>query len=207
MVRSTNPLMAGVAVTMSDVEKRDSDRESESESEDEESAPAQQGYPLVIPYCPNCSFPAEFCEFSGKLEGCKPWLETQKISLDSLENKGKKKKDKKDDDGTKELPGGKKKKANAREVVVAVQRRGGRKHITTVKGMDMFDHKLDEIAKAFKKSFSCGAAVVSNAGQPDAIEIQGDVQSALLERLPTKFKIPKGSIYKMEDKQKVPAYE
>ena len=115
-----------------DPEKRNSDDE---DTEEDEATCEER--PLVIAYCPNCTFPAEFCEFSGKLEGCKPWLETQKVALDSLQEKGKKKK-KKDDDGVQELPGGKKKKGALKEVLVAVQRRGGRKHITTVKGMDQF---------------------------------------------------------------------
>ena len=191
---------------------RDEKRDPVSDSESDDASPT---FPLRINYCPNCSFPAEFCEFSGKLEGCKPWLETQKdVSLEGLSEKGKKAKKPKAE-GDVELPGGKKKKA--KEVLINLQKRGGRKYITSVKGMDQFGmshfflfssylfigldwiglywigwathvhatinnnnnnnhthtgHKLDELAKAFKKSFSCGCAVVSNPGQPDAIEIQ-----------------------------------
>eukprot|EP00754_Rhynchopus_humris_P036951 Rhum_TRINITY_DN19050_c0_g1::Rhum_TRINITY_DN19050_c0_g1_i1::g.169140::m.169140 len=181
---------------------RDEKKDAVSDSESDDAA--SPSFPLRINYCPNCSFPAEFCEFSGKLEGCKPWLETQKdVSLEGLSEKGKKAKKPKAE-GDVELPGGKKKKA--KEVLINLQKRGGRKYITSVKGMDQFGHKLDELAKAFKKSFSCGCAVVSNPGQPDAIEIQGDVQNTLLERLPTKFKVPKEFVFKMEDKQKVPGY-
>ena len=92
--------------------------------------------PVTVQYCPSCSFPAEYCEFSGKLEECKPWLETQLEELAGLKEKGKVKK--RTDDGEKELPGGKKKKKKEIEVVVSVSKRGGRKHITNIKGMDMF---------------------------------------------------------------------
>eukprot|EP01060_Flectonema_neradi_P009362 TRINITY_DN16674_c0_g1_i1.p1 TRINITY_DN16674_c0_g1~~TRINITY_DN16674_c0_g1_i1.p1 ORF type:complete len:121 (+),score=33.04 TRINITY_DN16674_c0_g1_i1:57-419(+) len=96
--------------------------------------------PVTVQYCPSCSFPAEYCEFSGKLEECKPWLETQLAELTDLREKGKIKK--KTEDGEKELPGGKKKKKKEVEVVVSVSKRGGRKHITNIKGMDMFGVSL-----------------------------------------------------------------
>eukprot|EP01062_Namystynia_karyoxenos_P064151 TRINITY_DN57038_c0_g1_i1.p1 TRINITY_DN57038_c0_g1~~TRINITY_DN57038_c0_g1_i1.p1 ORF type:complete len:270 (+),score=124.46 TRINITY_DN57038_c0_g1_i1:72-881(+) len=160
--------------------------------------------PMVVEYCPVCTFPAEFCEFSGKLEQCKPWLEEQLAKgLRGLELEGMKEKGKAKKAPTGELPGGKKKKEKAKEVVVAVTRRGGRKHITTVRGLDAFGHKLDELAKTFKKQFSCGCAVVSNPGQTDAIEVQGDVMDTMLEVLPKKYKIPVEAVWKVEDKEKV----
>eukprot|EP01064_Diplonema_japonicum_P001433 TRINITY_DN1091_c0_g6_i1.p1 TRINITY_DN1091_c0_g6~~TRINITY_DN1091_c0_g6_i1.p1 ORF type:complete len:186 (+),score=38.18 TRINITY_DN1091_c0_g6_i1:42-599(+) len=182
---------------------RDDDSACSSEGEEDVVADLESR-PVRVSYCPACSFPAEYCEFSGKLEACKPWLEEQMVQVQNLKEKGKVKK--KTEEGVKELPGGKKKKKTLQEVLVSVNKRGGRKHITNVKGMDMFGHKLDEIAKAFKKSLSCGASVISLPGQPDSIDIQGDVQDTLLERLPTKFKVPKELIFKMVDKQKVPAF-
>eukprot|EP01059_Diplonema_ambulator_P028822 TRINITY_DN47794_c0_g1_i1.p1 TRINITY_DN47794_c0_g1~~TRINITY_DN47794_c0_g1_i1.p1 ORF type:complete len:185 (+),score=63.36 TRINITY_DN47794_c0_g1_i1:47-601(+) len=179
------------------------DESSRSDSESEEIVKAVSSRPVKVSYCPECSYPAEYCEFSGKLEACKPWLETQLVEASDLKEKGKVKKK----SAGEELPGGKKKKASSQEVVVSVSKRGGRKHITNVKGMEMFGHKLDDIAKQFKKQLSCGAAVVQNPGQPDSIDIQGDVADTLLERLPTKFKIPKDMVFKIVDKQKVPAYE
>lgn len=31
-------------------------------------------YPLVVLYCPVCSFPPEYCKYSGKFNQCKPWI-------------------------------------------------------------------------------------------------------------------------------------
>eukprot|EP00755_Sulcionema_specki_P012792 Sspe_Gene.52299::Locus_28977_Transcript_3_3_Confidence_0.600_Length_1316::g.52299::m.52299 len=189
---------------MSDTEHKGSPPESDSEEVE-----ALMTRPVKVEYCPECTFPAEYCEFSGKLEACKKWLEVQAakegmegLEVDGLEEKGKVKK-KMADDVEKELPGGKKKKKAAQEVVVGVSKRGGRKYITSVKGMDLFGHKLDDLAREFKKKFSSGAAVVSNPGQPDSIDIQGDFLDAVLEQLPKKWHIPKDAIYKMDDKVKV----
>eukprot|EP01065_Artemidia_motanka_P000070 TRINITY_DN1001_c6_g1_i1.p1 TRINITY_DN1001_c6_g1~~TRINITY_DN1001_c6_g1_i1.p1 ORF type:complete len:271 (+),score=118.30 TRINITY_DN1001_c6_g1_i1:66-815(+) len=178
--------------------------DSESDVGSDDSSDDLMSRPLRVEYCPMCTFPAEYCEFSGKLEACKPWLEEQAvkgkaggINVDGLKEKGKVKKA-----PTGELPGGKKKKDKGLEVVVSVTKRGGRKRITTVKGLDSYGHKLDDLARQFKKQFSCGCAVVSAAGQPDVIEIQGDALDTLLCMLPAKLKVPTDVIFKVEEKER-----
>jgi translation initiation factor 1 (eIF-1/SUI1) len=49
---------------------------------------------------------------------------------------------------------------------VETRQRQGRKMVTTVSGLEMFDVKLEDAAKKFKKKFACGSAVqkASHAG-------------------------------------------
>eukprot|EP00659_Diplonema_papillatum_P008293 gene8293-12798_t len=115
----------------------DEEEDSDEDEDGEELLAMLTERPAHVAYCPTCTFPAEYCEFSGRLQECKPWLETQAISAADLKERGKAKKKEKVD-GEKELPGGKKKKKQALEVVVAVTNRGGRKRITSIKGMDLF---------------------------------------------------------------------
>eukprot|EP00993_Chasmostoma_nieuportense_P003570 NODE_4279_length_812_cov_25.627737_g4121_i0.p1 GENE.NODE_4279_length_812_cov_25.627737_g4121_i0~~NODE_4279_length_812_cov_25.627737_g4121_i0.p1 ORF type:complete len:129 (+),score=26.04 NODE_4279_length_812_cov_25.627737_g4121_i0:35-421(+) len=74
-----------------------------------ESGPSKRS-PLVIEYCPVCTFPFEFCEYSGKLDECRPHLiefykrkavasdpdnatKLEELSFEELEDKVKKKKE------------------------------------------------------------------------------------------------------------------
>ena len=48
--------------------------------------------PLDVLYCPNCTYPPEYCEYSGKLQGCIPFLKKTLYKgkdTSALEHRGK----------------------------------------------------------------------------------------------------------------------
>merc|ERR1712039_127540 len=89
----------------------------------------------------------------------------------------------------KELPGGKKKREASPHVTIKKLTRGGRKCVTSVSGLEGFGIKLDDVAKKFKKKFSCGCAVVKgDPGQPDCVDIQGDFEEEVIDCIVAEFK-------------------
>ncbi|CEL94144.1 unnamed protein product [Vitrella brassicaformis CCMP3155] len=153
------------------------------------------GAPVRVQYCPDCGMPPDFCDWGGMWDKCKiraaeqypqyyPELAEKMASL-TLEEKEQVEAAAAASVANTELKLlAKKNKGKEVEQKVTVQRqnRKGRKFITTVKGLETFGVKLDKASKVFSKAFSCGAAVVKGApGQPDEIDIQGDVEDGLEE--------------------------
>jgi len=152
---------------------------------------------IEIIYCPSCGLTPDFCSYGPKWEECRPWVlehfphyypELAGLSLEDAKKRaaevagGKIK--------THMLPGGKVKREKSPRVEVRkLQRSGGRKCVTTVNGLHMFDVKLDAAAKIFKKKFACGASVVNNAAQnlPDEIDIQGDIEDEIIDVIVANF--------------------
>lgn len=163
--------------------------------------------PLEIQYCPNCSYPPEYCEFSGKLQGCIPFLKKTLYKgkdISALEHRGK----------GKEVPvgptpeeiaaaaastgettkitvnvGGKTKARDLEVHVQAVERRP-RRYTTSVTGLHLFGKTLSDACKTFKKQFASGATVVKDASNVERIDIQGDVAEALALYITKKMAIP-----------------
>eukprot|EP00899_Mesostigma_viride_P002054 jgi/Mesvir1/1184/Mv17679-RA.1 len=104
------------------------------------------------------------------------------------------------------LPGGKVKKKEKPEVVVELTTRNKRKHVTIVKGLDMFGVKLSEASKKFGKKFACGASVVKGPTEKDQIDVQGDFLLEITELIVQTYKeVPASSIFWVEDGKKRPA--
>jgi len=156
-------------------------------------------YPLInaaepMVYCSVCGLPPDFCQYGPSWGKCKPvcmekfpqyYPELSGVSLEdakkSAEAAGAKSKEKL-------LPGGKKKRELSPHVTIKKLTRGGRKCVTTVTGLDGFDVNLQEVAKLFKKKFACGASVEKGeAGQPDSVDIQGDVEYDIVELLEKEY--------------------
>jgi len=73
---------------------------------------------------------------------------------------------------------------------VTIQRvsRAKRKTATVVIGLEHFGVKLDKASKFFSKQFACGSSVIKGIpGQPDQVEIQGDVEDSLGEVITKNF--------------------
>jgi len=145
-------------------------------------------------YCTVCGLPPDFCQYGPSWGKCKPvcmenfpqyYPELSGVSLEdakkTAEAAGEKSKEKL-------LPGGKKKRELSPRVTIKKLTRGGRKCVTTVTGLDGFDVNLQEVAKLFKKKFACGASVEKGeAGQPDSVDIQGDVEYDIVELLEKEY--------------------
>ncbi|CAG9575050.1 conserved hypothetical protein [Leishmania major strain Friedlin] len=162
---------------------------------------------VEVLYCPICTFPAEMCEFSGIVEKCRPWLLEHAADLADAEERGRKRRILTEKDRLEAMLEGRGvKKALERIVVLEVEKRTGRRMITSVFGMDLFGFNLKDVSRDWRKRFSCGAGVraAEEGKHQDCIDIQGNVVDQLADMLITKYKIPKESVYLMEGKKKVP---
>ncbi|KAG5502770.1 hypothetical protein JKF63_04537 [Porcisia hertigi] len=162
---------------------------------------------VEVLYCPVCTFPAEICEFSGMLEKCRPWLLEHASELADAEERGRKRRILTEKERLEAMLEGRGiKTALQRIVVLEVEKRTGRRMITSVFGMDLFGFNLKDTARDWRKRFSCGAGVraAEEGSHQDCIDIQGNVADQLAEMLITKYNIPKGSVYMMQGKQKLP---
>jgi translation initiation factor 1 (eIF-1/SUI1) len=153
---------------------------------------------LDVTYCPTCTLPPEFCQFSGKFEACKEWL-GQMAEDDPWYNRildgeecGRKQK----------AGGGTGKKAMVKEVTIETNKRMKRKFTTIVQGLDAFGVDLKAVCAEWKKKFSCGVSVEERPGQPDAVEVQGDVFDTLATMLPEAYGIPVSAMFRLEKGKK-----
>ena len=122
-------------------------------------------YPLSIIYCGKCGLLPEYCEFSPKqydLDECKKWLKLEHpLIFDKMYPaiavvEGEEEK--------KDEPAKKKKKVvkiqvNKRVRVIKL-RRGGKKIICEILGLELFGCNLAEVAKMLGKKLGTGAAAV-----------------------------------------------
>ena len=151
--------------------------------------------PVTVKYCPVCSFPAEYCQYSGMFEKCKPWLLSQTTAEEAAalldaEEQGKKKKES-SGPGQPTNP----RKARKKEVKMLVKKRQGKKMMTIIEGLDMFGLQLSKLAAEWKKKFSCGCThVEEGAGKPDVIEVQGNFGEELKKLLVEKHGVEEGLI-------------
>jgi density-regulated protein DRP1 len=190
---------------------------------------------VQVLYCPNCSLPAEYCEFGPDFEKCKPWLIQNAPDLypnllkESNEKEGDKVSDKlqsirissgggsgapataggtssSQQEEVKRLPGGKIKKKEKPEVIIEKVVRNKRKCITIVKGLDKFGIKLSDASKKLGKKFATGASVVKGPTEKDQIDVQGDIAYDIVEFITDTWPdVPEAAIYFIEDGKKVPA--
>ena len=101
---------------------------------------------------------------------------------------------------------GKKKDAAEKKIVIELNNRNKKKHITTVKGLELFDVDVPAAAKLFGKRFACGSSLKKGqAGQPDQIEIQGSCHLDLPAILVDKLKMSIDDIIVVLDGKKVKA--
>jgi len=159
-----------------------------------------------IRYCPTCGLPPDFCIHGPSWAKCKPWCMEHypqyypDLEGGSLDDAKKKAAEAASKGKVKELPGGKKKREASPSIQIKKLSRGGRKCVTSVSGLELFNVKLDDAAKKFKKKFSCGCAVVKDAsGGGDTVDIQGDFEEEVIEICEAEFKIPRTKIEKLED--------
>lgn len=149
-------------------------------------------------YCKICSYPPEYCEFSGKLKRCKEWLANEHQDLytklygngddvDELAGKlnessigadreGKLEKDllklqrKEENKEQRELA-----KKLSSKVIIKREARTKRKSIVVVQGLEVFEIDMKKLAKTFASKFATGCSVSKNVEKKEEVVIQGDV--------------------------------
>lgn len=169
---------------------------------------------LEVIYCPTCSLPPEYCEFSSTFNQCLPWIVKNcpevldpsilakmlgEVSLDANGDGA----SAADDSKASSKKGGvapRKKVAGEVRVVISSIQRQKRKYVTVVCGLETVPElKIKDAAKLFGKKFSSGASVGEDARGQKEVVIQGDVSLELPQLLITNFKVAPTSIYFLDE--------
>jgi len=180
-----------------------------------------------IPYCEVSSLPFEYCEFSPLIKKCRENFEkTYKTHYPDVEGEeglaelmaqlgmtGGDAASKKAQSGKKPADpnapagsSGKKKEQAPAQIVIELNNRNKKKHITTVKGLELYGVDTAAAAKLFGKRFACGSSLKkSENGQPPQIEIQGSCHLDLPAIIVDKLKMSLDDIYIVIDGKKVKA--
>ena len=114
-------------------------------------------------YC-KCGLPPEYCEFGGKTndnDDCKKWLAEEHPELHEKIYPSV-------DEETKEGEEVKKKKKKQAKIMdpkdkkirVILLKRGGKKIISNILGLEFYNVNLADCARLLAKKFACGAAAV-----------------------------------------------
>ena len=144
-------------------------------------------------YCPICTFPLEYCEFSERFNECKKWLAVNHPEVyPELEEEFTKIRNGEtipEEEEKKPAEPKKVKFESKKAVTISLLKRGKTKNITKIDGLQLFGLSLKDISKSFRKSFSSGCAVVD-----DSIEIQGDLIDDIIERLIAEYSIKEEEI-------------
>jgi density-regulated protein len=67
------------------------------------------------------------------------------------------------------------------DIKVYKAKRGGKKMICTVQGLQHYGVPLKDIAKLMGKKFACGCAVADDDKYGECIQIQGDVEERFMD--------------------------
>jgi len=200
-----------------------SKHDAEEAEEDEEEIVVSKVEAKKVIYCPECTYPMEFCEFSDKWLLCSKWLEANYPETLAIltelrgQDKNKDKKiDKKVAREVKDIVEGvvdEKKVLKNRELLIRIDKRSKRKRITLVTGIEAFmedafkgeEKVLKDVVKQFGKMFACGCSIVK---KPElSIEIQGDFAGAVAKYFSRDLGVDLNQIYILEDKKKFKAVE
>lgn len=155
-----------------------------------------------VVYCGVCSYPPEYCEFTGKLKRCKVWLNENHPDLfaklypedadvsavgtklaessigeereEKLENDLLKLQKKQENREQRELA-----KKLSSKVILKREARTKRKFIIAISGLEVFEIDMKKLAKTFASKFATGCSVSKNAEKKEEIVIQGDVLEAV----------------------------
>ncbi|XP_075253364.1 density-regulated protein-like [Convolutriloba macropyga] len=143
-------------------------------------------YPIKVQYCPECTRPFEFCEYSEDYATClqsmsdnMPELfKEMNLSLDMAKDV-EKKKQKRGGKAQKEKQAKKTETSNSDkkiEIKVVVE---GKRSKTRISGFHTFDIKVNEAKKTLAKKLGAGCTL-----EKDVIILQGDNVDYLVDNLP-----------------------
>lgn len=140
---------------------------------------------VEVIYCPICTFPLEYCEFSENFRECKKWLASNhpEVYPDLSEEFEKIRNGEApaEEEVKAPQPEQKSKKVkfeSKKQVIISLLKRGKTKNITKIEGLKDFNINLKDASKVFRKHFASGCAVVD-----DSIEIQGEVVDEVIEKV------------------------
>uniref|UniRef100_A0A0N5AKT3 Density-regulated protein n=1 Tax=Syphacia muris TaxID=451379 RepID=A0A0N5AKT3_9BILA len=161
--------------------------------------------------CLECSMPLEYCEYSGKPEKCRQWLEAnlpeqvqklQIISSDEIvdsEKKHQKRGGKGSKSSSEKNTASKKKNSEPAKITLQRALRGRNKSVTVIKGLASYDVDLKAAAKFFAGRFACGSSVTG----ADEIVVQGDIKDELFDIICEKWpNIDEDSIEDLADQKR-----
>jgi density-regulated protein DRP1 len=96
----------------------------------------------------------------------------------------------------------KKKKQAIPRVVIETQKRGKRKHVTIVSGLETVDASVDlkKVAKQFASKFACGTGVGKTVEGKDEIVVQGEFAMEIMEILQDQFNVSEDLVTMKEGK-------
>ncbi|KAH3899033.1 probable Translation machinery-associated protein 22 [Saccharomycodes ludwigii] len=143
----------------------------------------------TVVYCDICTFPPEYCEFSGKIKRCKVWLQENHPDLytklygeegsagtstatteNKLEKSLRKLEIKQENRDQRELA-----KKMGSKVVIKRLERTKRKCVVAISGLEVFEIDMKKLSKTFASKFATGCSVSKSAVTGDEIIVQGDV--------------------------------
>ncbi|CAI1515437.1 hypothetical protein SEUBUCD646_0J02130 [Saccharomyces eubayanus] len=155
-----------------------------------------------VVYCGVCSYPPDYCEFSGKLKRCKVWLSenhpdlyaqlygteenaqeeveavTTKLAESSI-GEAREEKLEKDLLRIQKKQENKEQRELAKKlsskVIIKREARTKKKFIVAISGLEVFDIDMKKLAKTFASRFATGCSVSKNVEKKEEVVIQGDV--------------------------------
>jgi len=208
-------------------EEEGNEGECEEEEEEEEEEPKEDEYGLGLPrvlYCPVDGLPPEYCEYGPSFDEALPWLAKRcpdlvlttksgatvedyalarkagDLSLD--EDVGKKKNKR----GKGILGKGKKKNKGDAKVTIEAVKRGKRKFVTVITGLDACGVKVKKASKALSKKFAGSASTGKLPSGLACINVQGDCVYELPDFLVEEFGVEKDKIFILAKKKLSPAF-
>ena len=134
---------------------------------------------IVVDYCPTCTLPKEYCEFSS-LHAPQVKIADQNSEPDQpkkIEPDSNKIEEKKPEKAKKD-----KNKAKLQKIKLLLYEKKGRT-LTQVSGFDLFGVSGKEVSKKLTKKFGCGSGSVTS----DGFELQGAFNESLVEFLLEEF--------------------
>ncbi|EGD82664.1 hypothetical protein PTSG_11994 [Salpingoeca rosetta] len=172
-----------------------SDDEHQSEGE---GAPMEIPEPVVVKYCPVCTMPYEYCEFSNTKKQCYTRLKEDDpdlfaellgdLNLDEVQDKKKPAQVKFTEDTKKSA------------IVVTRIQRTKKKFASNIAGLKAFGIDLKKASKAISGRFAASSSVVGD----DEVQVTGDVTVDIVDFLTSKFDGIKKEDIKIVFKNKKP---
>ena len=121
-------------------------------------------------YCKLCHFPVEYCKYTHKLI-LKPIGEEDKEEKKDEEKKEGEEDKKEEGEGKKD---DKKKKKQENKIIIEQVKRGKKKHITYILGLDKFGLALKEVSKQLGKKLACSCSVTKEDNGEESITLTGE---------------------------------
>lgn len=211
---------------MTDKNKK-ADKEVENIQKDTEKLQIDQTKPVtpqfkVVKYCPICTFPEEYCDYSHELlkkrkelpinvdSNPQPQVQQGTETIQKSEEEKKTEQQPKVEEEKKETKEKKHKKITDK-IHIKNTKRSKRKAVTVIKNVEKFGLDLKEVSKMLSKKFACSSSVAKDEENKDSIVMTGEFEDDLKDFLMEKFKTLKDENFHIDrikkKEEEVPADE